>query len=69
MQDTHSATNSVDNNQLKCWFDQQVQLKQLRLVNLTEHDPRYTFKLLVSCYMSGFAMDSQLVKTMNESID
>ena len=44
MQDTHSATISVDDNQLKCCCDQSVQLKQLRLVNLTENDAHLTFK-------------------------
>ena len=38
---THSATISVDDNQLKCCSYQQAQLKQLRLVNLT------TFHLIV----------------------
>ena len=44
MQDTQSATIIVDDTQLKCCFDQQAQLKQLRLVNLTENDAQHTFK-------------------------
>ena len=44
VQDTHSETISVDNNQLKCSFDQQVQLKQLRLVNQTENDEKAHFQ-------------------------
>ena len=36
---------------------------------LTENDAKHTFKLLAGCYKSGFAMDLQLVKTINVSID
>ena len=35
---------SVDDNQLKCCFDQQAQLKQLRLVYLTETDAKAHFQ-------------------------
>ena len=70
VQDTHSATISVYGNQLKCCFDQQAQLKQLRLVNLTENDAQHTFKLLVRLlYECGLAMDLLFVKTIIVSID
>ena len=35
----------------------------------TENEAKHTFKLLVGCYLSGFAMDLLLVKTINVSID
>ena len=58
VQDTHSATISVDNNQLKCCCDQQAQLRQLRLVNLTENDAKAHFQapclVAIEC---GLAMD------------
>ena len=44
VQDMHSATISVDDNQLNCCCDQQAQLKQLRLVNLTENDAKAHFQ-------------------------
>ena len=55
---TQPGTISVDDNQLKCFCDQSVQLKHLRLVNLTENDPQLTFK--APCYVAlecGLAMD------------
>ena len=39
---------SVDDNQLKCCCDQSVQLKQLRLVNLTENDAQLTLSRLLA---------------------
>ena len=55
---TKPGTISVDDNQLKCFCDQSVQLKHLRLVNLTENDAQLTFK--APCYVAlecGLAMD------------
>ena len=49
--------------------NQQAQLKQLRLVNLTENAAQHTFKLLVRLLLDAVANDLLFVKTINVSID
>ena len=53
----HTLSNKISyENQLKCSFDQQVQLKQLRLLIKQKMMQSTLFKLLAGCYISGFAM-------------
>ena len=66
MHDTHSATISVDDNQLKCCCDQSVQLKQLRLVNLRENESQLTFKAPL---LNVDLQWTYCIKTVNVSID
>ena len=66
MQGTHSETISVDDNQQKCCFDQQAQLKQLRLI---DNDVKAHFQALCCYYANGLAMDLLLVEIIKLSFD
>ena len=56
MQDTLSATNSVDQS-------------HLRAANLTEKYAKHTFQAPCSCFKSGLTKDLLVFKTINVSID
>ena len=68
----HTLSNkTVDNNQLKCCFDQHAQLKQLRLVNLTEYDAKahVISRLLVRLLLNVDLQWTYGFETINVSID